>query len=454
MAVNYFRIKASDIRDSLAPAYYNNLMTQSYHNKYPYFTLIKKVDIVNTQIKASTKKYIGLENIEGHTNQLTGEITTRTFSSAHNFESNQILFSKLRPYLNKVWYANFDGVCSTEFHILDIKDKLEILPKYLSIYLSSNTVVTHLTNIMGGNTLPRIQRSDLENLQIPLPPMKIQQEIADIMDHAYTEKQRLESEAKELLNSIDSYVMDKLGIEQIEQSKATNKWFTVKASDIRGNRWDPHFSAYKLTRVNISKYPIKSLDDISTVITSGATPKAKGEGYTTKEKGIPFIKSGMIDKLEYINSDDFDYILPQIHNTMLKSSQLKQNDLLIAIVGATIGKIGYYPFDTEANINQAIALVRLKQEYNYKFVMRILESKYGQEQLHGIKRPVARANINLDEIKQIEIPLPPIDIQKKIALECETRRNTAQQNQQLAQDILAKAKADVEKMLFGEGVNQ
>ena len=419
MAVNYFRIKASDIRDSLAPAYYNNLMTQSYHNKYPYFTLIKKVDIVNTQIKASTKKYIGLENIEGHTNQLTGEITTRTFSSAHNFESNQILFSKLRPYLNKVWYANFDGVCSTEFHILDIKDKLEILPKYLSIYLSSNTVVTHLTNIMGGNTLPRIQRSDLENLQIPLPPMKIQQEIADIMDHAYTEKQRLESEARELLNSIDSYVMDKLGIEQTQQITTTNKWFTVKASDIRGNRWDPRNI---LIDSNIqSIFDILPLGELITV-SSGKICKFNKDRNKLSYK--VYGANGVIGSFSEYN--------------------IKKDTLLIGRVGS-VGSLKITPENIWATDNVLIVSfknTKLYQNYLYYYLQSINLSNYAI----GSNQPV----ISGQRLYEIPIPLPPIEIQKEIALECETRRNTAQENQKLAQDILAKAKADVEKMLFGE----
>lgn len=90
----------------------------------------------------------------------------------------------------------------------------------------------------------------------------------------------------------------------------------------------------------------------------------------------------------------------------MKSSKLKKNDVLIAIVGATIGKVGLYHDDREANINQAIAGIRLKnQNILPKFIISYLLSSLGQTYLEYFKRPVARANINLQEIAKIEIPV-------------------------------------------------
>ena len=99
----------------------------------------------------------------------------------------------------------------------------------------------------------------------------------------------------------------------------------------------------------------------------------------------------------------------------MKSSQLRKNDLMIAIVGATIGQVGIYVFDDEANINQAIALVRLKDGINVEYVKELIKSSIGQLSLNRLKRPVARANINLEEIATIQVVLPPYDIQQKIA---------------------------------------
>lgn len=63
--------------------------------------------------------YLGLENIESNTGCYIPTTVKESISSAIEFKKEQVLFPKLRPYLNKVYLAEFDGVCSTEFHVLD-----------------------------------------------------------------------------------------------------------------------------------------------------------------------------------------------------------------------------------------------------------------------------------------------------------------------------------------------
>lgn len=193
--------------------------------------------------------------------------------------------------------------------------------------------------------------------------------------------------------------------------------FAVYADNIE-NRIDPHFFRPEYiqfySEIEKSKFEIKTIGEITEKVTSGATPLSKGDAYTSKEEGIPFIRSGDINEDKNINFDDVLYIKEDIHNKLLKGSQLKKGDVLIAIVGATIGQISIYDYDKKANINQAIALVRPKQEINPEYVKAFMISTLGQRQLERIKRPVARANINLDEIRGIKIIIPSLVIQNKI----------------------------------------
>ena len=69
----------------------------------------------------------------------------------------------------------------------------------------------------------------------------------------------------------------------------------------------------------------------------------------------------------------------------MRSSQVYTNDIMIAIVGATIGQVGVYLSDREANINQAIALVRLKQGIDVQYVKELIKSKIGQISLNRLK---------------------------------------------------------------------
>lgn len=193
--------------------------------------------------------------------------------------------------------------------------------------------------------------------------------------------------------------------------------FTVLANEIK-NRVDPHFYRPEFVefyeQLGKTKFEFKTIGEITEKVTSGATPLSKGDSYTTKEEGIPFVRSGDINEDKNINFDEVLYIKKDIHNKKLKGSKLKKGDVLIAIVGATIGQVSIYDYDKEANINQAIALVRLKKEVNPEYIKAFMISTLGQGQLNRIKRPVARANINLDEIRGINIILPSLEIQNKI----------------------------------------
>lgn len=135
----------------------------------------------------------------------------------------------------------------------------------------------------------------------------------------------------------------------------------------------------------------------------------------------------------------------------MKSSQLERNDLLIAIVGATIGAAGVFTHNEPANINQAIAAVRLDSSIiSPEFACLYLRSGLGQALLDYFKRPVARANINLEEVGEIPLVIPPIAVQNTIAAEARRRRDEARKLRAEAEQGWREAKAQFEVALLGE----
>jgi len=200
---------------------------------------------------------------------------------------------------------------------------------------------------------------------------------------------------------------------ELSQHIDKNKIFMVNLSEIEG-RLDPYYfhPKFKFIENKIPKKKQIQIKQIKTKIFSGITPKSGGKAYTTKEVGIPFIRSGDFSEENIINFDQINYIKPEIHNGIMKSSKIQKNDILIAIVGATIGKVSIYKYDREANINQAICAIRLnKKLYIPNFVQIFLLTNIGQLIIDRLKRPVARANINLEEIASII--LPKINIKKQ-----------------------------------------
>lgn len=203
----------------------------------------------------------------------------------------------------------------------------------------------------------------------------------------------------------------------VSQYIDNNKIFIVKRSEIEG-RLDPHYnkpeyielySLLKSLKCNLS-----TLKEESYAIFSGITPKSGGDAYSSEPDAIPFVRSGDFSDINTIDFSKLLYLKPEVHNGIMSASQLKKNDLLIAIVGATIGKIGIYLYDRDANINQAICGVRLKEHITPLFVQAFYQTSIGQKIIERTKRPVARANLNLEEVGQFPIPIVDQIIQQKI----------------------------------------
>ena len=103
----------------------------------------------------------------------------------------------------------------------------------------------------------------------------------------------------------------------------------------------------------------------------------------------------------------------------------------------------------EGNINQALAKIVLKEFISPFYVSSILNSTIGKIQTDRLSRPSVQANLNLEEIAEIQIPLPPKAVQDEIATEVQHRMNLAKQLKAEAKKALETAKHQVEALLFG-----
>jgi len=124
------------------------------------------------------ERYLGLASIEPNTGELTGEDETAK-GLAFTFRKDDVLFSRLRPYLNKVRRAEEPGKCSTEFHVIRIKEGLphNVLPEYLACVLRSSPILAQTRRMMTGNTHPRLANDDVVNLVVPIPAELAQKRI-------------------------------------------------------------------------------------------------------------------------------------------------------------------------------------------------------------------------------------------------------------------------------------
>ena len=150
-------------------------------------------EIVNSS--ESGEPYLGLSGVESQTGELSG-IIEEAKGQAFSYQENDILYGRLRPYLNKVWWAEQSGICSTEFHVMRIKNKSTLLPEYLSEIMRSDLILSQTKHMMTGNTHPRISNEDVKNLCIPIPAIAIQRDIVKEINSRRNQARCLRQEAE------------------------------------------------------------------------------------------------------------------------------------------------------------------------------------------------------------------------------------------------------------------
>ena len=104
-------------------------------------------------------------------------------STKHRFHKGQVLYSKLRPYLNKVVLADEDGYCTSE--ILPLEFDRNILPQYARYFLMSPTFLRYANKCSYGVKMPRLGTTDGKKAIIPVPPVKEQKRIVLAIELAF-----------------------------------------------------------------------------------------------------------------------------------------------------------------------------------------------------------------------------------------------------------------------------
>lgn len=249
-----------------------------------------------------------------------------------------------------------------------IKSNEKTTTKYLYYYLEGKQDFIYSTQKGGG--VPHVHISSIENMKIPVPPLEVQREIVRILDSftLLTTELRAELTARK---------------EQYEYYRDALLAFRAETPQVR-------------------------LGDICTLITKGTTPKS----YTTS--GVAFVKTEAFEDSRII-PERLSYVDNETHTTFLKRSNLEEDDILITIAGATIGKCAMVPKDIlPANTNQALAIIRLADGNSPKYVMYVLQSYIMKRYMAKSIKGSAQPNLNLQQLNDFIFPLPSLAAQMRL----------------------------------------
>ena len=158
------------------------------------------------------------------------------------------------------------------------------------------------------------------------------------------------------------------------------------------------------------------LEYICELITKGSSPNWQGVQYVDAENGVLFITSENVGNYVLRKMDEPKYVERKF-NEMETRSILHRNDLLVNLVGGSIGRSAVYDLDDIANINQAVGIIRLVRgdtSVDRRYLLHYLNSPISLAIMFEEQVETARANLSLTNMKQFLVPIPPLAEQHRI----------------------------------------
>lgn len=173
----------------------------------------KEIAIIDGNMTTDYKKYanyphIGIDSIEKETGKLNGYRTIAedgVISGKYVFTAKHIIYSKIRPNLNKVALPEFDGLCSADaYPILPIEEKCNRI--FLAYNMRSQFFLDYILQFCNRTNLPKVNRREVEGFKTPLPPIELQNKFSDFVEQTEKTKTSI-SQSLEKLETLKKALM-------------------------------------------------------------------------------------------------------------------------------------------------------------------------------------------------------------------------------------------------------
>lgn len=381
------------------------------------------------------KQFIGLEHVEAHSTRILGSIpASQVKSSASVFRAGDVLYGRLRPYLNKVAKPDFEGLASAEFIVFP--DQEHLRSAFLKHRLNASDFVSFASRLNAGDR-PRVDFDQIRPFDIALPPPAEQQRIAEKVD--------------ELLSDLDA------GIAALERARTNLKRYRaamLKAA-VEGRlteKWrhahpDVEPAEKLLERILAKRRKKWEEAQLAKYAEKGQAPPMlpNGWGYCLLAALLPADRSGtrtgpfgtLLGKHEHkqsgvpvigIENISSMRFLPgsKIHVSLEKAEQLGDYELLTGDVvisrSGTVGEVCVIPAGLgEARMSTNLMRVRLAEGSMRPlwFCALFAGRSTVSNQIHELCSGSTRDFLNTEILNSIVFPLPPLDEQDEILRQLE-----------------------------------
>ena len=393
--------------------------------------------------------FVGLESVEAHTMRLLAVgRTCDVKSSGSYFSQGDVLYGRLRPYLNKVFMPDFAGLASGEFIVFPSQESLD--NSYLKYFLNHIEFVSFATRLNAGDR-PRVDFSQMANYPFPLPPLPEQHRIVAEIEKQFTRLEASVAALKRVHANLKRYRASVLKAAcegelvptEAELAQAEGRDYE-SADRLLGRILSERRALWESQEKRRGKYVEPSPPDTSDLpelpegwawatlaqisdLKGGAT---KGRRYRAGESltEIPYLRVANVQR-GYLDLSEIKTI--EVTPEVADQLALMPGDIFFTEGGDRdkLGRGWVWKGEIDGCIHQ-----------NHVFRSRLLFSEmppefvswwgnsFGQTFFeHSGKQTTNLASINLSVLSSFPVPLPPLPEQHRIVAEVERRLSVIQQ---------------------------
>ena len=374
-----------------------------------------------------------LEDIEKTTSKLTQQVLfseRQSKSTKNKFEKNDVLYGKLRPYLDKVIIANESGYCSTE--IIPIKSGKYLDNRFLFYGLKRKEFIDYVSEVSHGLNMPRLGTKQGQQAPFVLAPINEQIRIANKLDSVLAKVDVAQARLEKIPTLLKRFRQSVLAA--ATSGELTREWRGICESR-------DEFLTWKFLNIP-SSWEIKLLPEVSEARLGKMLDKNKNQGLPTKYLGNINVRWWSFDLV-----DLKEILLSEKERIEL---QIQNGDLLLCEGGepgrGAIWKNG----ECDLTFQKALHRVRFNERVLPEFALFCIENDFFQNRLALLYTGTTIKHLTGKALNTYPIPVPPIDEQQEIVRRVESLLALAdtvekqylaakQRLDRLSQSILAKA---------------
>jgi type I restriction enzyme, S subunit len=371
-----------------------------------------------------------LEDIEKDTSRLLQRLTIEkreSKSTKNAFQKGDVLYGKLRPYLNKVIVADGDGFCTTE--IIPIKPNTKIDGRYLFYWLKTPEFLNYVNSVSYGLNMPRLGTKDGLAAPLVLAPLNEQKRIAEKLASLLARVDSCQTHLEHVPQILKRFRQSVLAA--ATSGRLTEDWREKNLSKHSGKSiLDEIQATHDLAgghKAGNAAAPTEGVHDLTSDMFPNGWAIAELRELVRPDRPITYgiLKPGpdLSDGVPYIRVADYpnnQLSLEGIRKTSqkmdqeFKRSRLEAGDILLSIRG-TVGRLIVIPPELEnANITQDSARLSIQSNVNRVYVLWYLRSEITQRRMKKAIKGVAVRGINIGDVRALQVPLPSIEEQAEI----------------------------------------